>query len=721
MSVVPYNSNNDIVYLDSSHGIVVLHNDLENKLEVVTLNNELKNNFDYFQMPGNDRKRYARGGNNIIKCPNCGFSWPSGPIPNTKRERQTGHPSSDFFDINSINDNGKYVQEIPERFMHNDYFKLLSNIEYFDGKKLFQDSSRRLPESVFNQGYFKKFFKKVYPYTLGSGARAQVYKVAHELNGITLGTFAVKRINVGDKLELLPQVLNEVLILNELSEKGSTEHNLIRYNHVWLEMGDIEDLDTFFLSNGDSCPNQGNRVPYMFILQQYCDGGHLEDLLVKSFKDEDHLCLKERVQRERLKRRLSKSGASSDFGLEYNQKEWPSDFEIWKLFRDVAKAVSFLHLHCILHRDLKPSNCLLETKYDVNVTFPTHFANLQELDECVNRLPRVLVSDFGEGKFTDERHLSKRSRQVESRDEARRGNTGTLEFTCPELWAYSKYTPSLECESQLVRDFSFSSDVYSLGLILCWLCVGSLPFSEEIKDSCDPDNIRALISNWYNDLEFGSFCSWFKSAASRKRHTQESSKALGHYCSLIYSMIRGSDAEVSENESRILSAEVLKELENMKWSCFLAQERNEIDEVLTLSDRQDDVVLADPSSIQADLSEEEVDDKFVYDIRSPSVEVLGPVTIAKNEEIVTELWNSFTFINVLDFFCISCYISGIVAIEFFKIDKKELKIFVEIFILSCLTCHLRLDLSSRARVALFTFAFISLACSKYLAFGNKYE
>ena len=58
-----------------------------------------------------------------------------------------------------------------------------------------------LPEGVFNQGYFKRFFKKIDPYTLGSGAHAQVYKVNHILNNIVLGTYAVKRINIGGQLE----------------------------------------------------------------------------------------------------------------------------------------------------------------------------------------------------------------------------------------------------------------------------------------------------------------------------------------------------------------------------------------------------------------------------------------------------------------------------------------------------------------------------------------
>lgn len=81
---------------------------------------------------------------------------------------------------------------------------------------------------------------------MGTGARAQVYKVEHVFNDIALGTYAVKRISIGDKFEHLEQVLNEVLILYELSAKSAGENNLIRYNHVWLELGELEDLSSFF-------------------------------------------------------------------------------------------------------------------------------------------------------------------------------------------------------------------------------------------------------------------------------------------------------------------------------------------------------------------------------------------------------------------------------------------------------------------------------------------
>lgn len=470
---------------------------------------------------------------------------------------------------------------LPTTFMHQDYFKLLALLPHSKGafssspspssststsssssssppqpqsppasasasryfssaprNNPLNEHSQEIPEGVFNQGYFNRFFKKVPPFVLGSGAHAQVYKVEHVLHNIVLGTYAIKRISVGDKYEYLEQVLNEVLILYELSSMGANENNLIRYNHVWLEMGELEDLSSFFLpSNGYK--SKSSRVPYMYLLQQYCDGGHLEELIAKNFATEKFLSYSERVLLEREKRRMKKLGIEP-----ITKKTWLSNFEIWKFFNDVTTGVSYLHKHGILHRDLKPSNCLMDVKYQSEITFPDQFDSVEEFEERVFDLPKVLVSDFGEGKFLD-KHKSV-GKQNKSK---RQGNTGTLEYTAPELWLHSDAIGS-DSERGYIYDFTFESDVYSLGLILCFLCIGELPFSEQVKNETDPENARDIISAWYKELTLSSFNEWFDSNVIAIRGSLD--EVMMQFRDLCFEMIkcRYKDKDFTQNQNQ---------------------------------------------------------------------------------------------------------------------------------------------------------------------------
>lgn len=613
MSVVPYNQNNQVVFHDSNLGIVVVHDNQKNTIQLVSTLDK--------------SRRSSHGGinegNNLTECPNCGFLWNTNT--SNRRYLRLRLRSSDFVgnvnindnnDINnnntnnnSNNHNGKIGNEVQsgqfpyfsgsfddgpldENFMHHDYFKLLGGLPSIrqpllvgpiQNLKIFSNntssntnessSSSTLPESIFNQGYFKRFFKKVPPYTLGSGAHAQVYKVVHVLNDIKLGTYAVKRICMGDKIELLPHVLNEVMILYELSTKGANENNLIRYNHVWLELGELDDLLTFILPPDNV--NQSPKVPYVFILQQYCAGGHLEDIIYDNFLKDERLTMKERIERERKQRRKRRKSISLEVyekeeeeEKETNSRNWFLDAEIWKFFKDVANGVQYLHCHGILHRDLKPSNCLLDTKY-------TPVGENWGIDLIIKRLPKVLVTDFGEGKYLNKHKKFEVLEEVEDtsinlfdqEEEVRRGNTGTLEFTAPELWLYSNYDPEIADSpsgSSLMNEFTYESDVYSLGLILCWLCVGTLPFTDQIADQTDPQVIRSKILDWYFQVTPESFGRWFEGKLKTRL-----SGTMKHFQKLVYLMIKGNEREgvslsSSSLSNRILMDEVLAYLENMK-------------------------------------------------------------------------------------------------------------------------------------------------------------
>ncbi|GME85420.1 unnamed protein product [Ambrosiozyma monospora] len=67
-----------------------------------------------------------------------------------------------------------------------------------------------IPIELINQGYFDKFFKVLK--VLGNGSNGVVMKVEHELFGLNLGVFALKKIAIGNDMDNLIRILDEVNI-----------------------------------------------------------------------------------------------------------------------------------------------------------------------------------------------------------------------------------------------------------------------------------------------------------------------------------------------------------------------------------------------------------------------------------------------------------------------------------------------------------------------------
>ena len=104
-----------------------------------------------------------------------------------------------------------------------------------------------------------------------------------------------------------------------------------------------------------------------------------------------------------------------------NNRDLPDDEQRHhkKIFRDILRGLHFLHERCIMHRDLKPENILHD--HDAKV---------------------FKITDFGEAKFIE----SDLQQQLMTM------NCGTPQYAAPEQKRTQTYT--------------FSSDVYPLGLIL---------------------------------------------------------------------------------------------------------------------------------------------------------------------------------------------------------------------------------------------------------------
>jgi serine/threonine protein kinase len=230
--------------------------------------------------------------------------------------------------------------------------------------------------------------------------------------------------------------LEKVLIEVQLLQNLSHQ-NLVSYRHVWLE--DYQ-ITTF-----------GPSVPCAFILQQYCNGGDLQSYILGDAR--------RTVTTEQMKERLRRRSKG--------QMEPPQDVngprrmhfeEIISFFKDITSGLNHLHANGYIHRDLKPSNCLLH-----------HTGHKM----------KVLVSDFGE---------------VQAANTARKstGATGTISYCAPEVLRHVAPAGPL-------GNFTTKSDIFSLGMIVYFMCFSRLPYRESDginEDNEDLDKLRAEISKW---------------------------------------------------------------------------------------------------------------------------------------------------------------------------------------------------------------------------------
>ncbi|PHH93250.1 hypothetical protein CDD83_9520 [Cordyceps sp. RAO-2017] len=230
--------------------------------------------------------------------------------------------------------------------------------------------------------------------------------------------------------------LEKVLIEVELLAKLS-HPNLVSYRHVWLE--DVQ-LTRF-----------GPSVACAFILQQYCNGGDLHQYVVGSAPRE--------ATKEELKariRRRSKGQAEPPQNLAQAMPQLSFE-DIYSLFKDITSGVAYLHAANYIHRDLKPSNCLLHRE---------------------GGKLTCLISDFGEV-------------QLENTVRKSTGSTGTISYCAPEVLKMDV--------TGRYGNFTTKSDMFSLGMILYFMCFGRLPYrganaiQEELEDI---EQLRAEITDW---------------------------------------------------------------------------------------------------------------------------------------------------------------------------------------------------------------------------------
>ncbi|XMA12017.1 hypothetical protein WAI453_004808 [Rhynchosporium graminicola] len=374
-------------------------------------------------------------------CPTCHRPFrSSSPERNTSPHRSSPFISPEYFRMLQSAHNGTEEHEPPSspiRRLVQPAFPSASNstggsvsdVEFVTSTPAPQ-TGHSIKKEAFSPNYFQQFFTE--EKELGRGGKGVVLLVRHELDGVSLGQFACKRVPVGDDHAWLEKVLIEVQLLQGLSHP-----NLVSYRHVWLE--DVR-LHRF-----------GPSVPCAFILQQYCNSGDLLHYIigpapeVRSVKEQ----LKEQMRRR-------SRGHSERPDLRYSQRKLSFE-EIYSFFKDITSGLAHLHASNYIHRDLKPSNCLLHK--DGNDF-------------------KCLISDFGE---------------VQAENVARKstGSTGTISYCAPEVLK----------KDELGRygNFTTKSDIFSLGMILYFMCFGRLPYksADSIQEEFeDIDSLRAEISGW---------------------------------------------------------------------------------------------------------------------------------------------------------------------------------------------------------------------------------
>ncbi|PVU90807.1 hypothetical protein BB560_006176 [Smittium megazygosporum] len=289
------------------------------------------------------------------------------------------------------------------------------NISYYDSNQ------SGLNETSFNNGYYKRFF--IEGTQLGKGLRGSVFHCQHVLENVLLGEYAIKKVAVGNDHQWLLRMLKEVKLLERLHHP-----NVIEYKHSWLEMH----KPTKF----------GN-------LSEFIESGGLYKFDSGAKIDKKPLSRKEKIL---LARGLPSSNQNNTSKLGDTTPNFFLSLEhIWIFLRDICSGLNHLHKNGIIHRDLKPQNLLL---------FYDNFPSFKSTSSSSSKIPRLLLADFGECETL-----------FEEKYRTRTGATGTLEFMAPELLR-------VDGNGKYLDDYSTKADMWSLGMLLYYMCYSSLPFTE---------------------------------------------------------------------------------------------------------------------------------------------------------------------------------------------------------------------------------------------------
>lgn len=188
-------------------------------------------------------------------------------------------------------------------FVDNDTLDLLARFQQRQEEREMRSREEGEPSPPLS--YYDTYF--IESKKLGSGTFGGVYLCMHVMEQVPLGTFALKKIPVGDNAAYLQNVLREVRILEEVKRHP----NVVEYNHSWVDVAKMADF--------------GPPVRCLFILMEYANEGSLDSY-------------------------LERNGTVL------------STIAVWYFFLSAVAGTAHLHQKNVLHRDLKPQNLLLSTR-----------------------------------------------------------------------------------------------------------------------------------------------------------------------------------------------------------------------------------------------------------------------------------------------------------------------------------------------------------------------
>ncbi|KAK8878197.1 putative serine/threonine-protein kinase iks1 [Tritrichomonas musculus] len=147
----------------------------------------------------------------------------------------------------------------------------------------------------------------------------------------------------------------------------------------------------------------------------------------------------------------------------------------WQIFIQILLAIHLLHKEKIIHRDLKMSNILVFDDVNIN-NKPLNF--------------KFVLSDFGTS-ISEENQKAALSTD-------RTGATGTIETMAPELLEQN-------LDGNFIHKHTFSSDIWSLGVIAFNIFIGKNPFISEngeeiLRNFTNVDNLLKEIGIYNSNI-----------------------------------------------------------------------------------------------------------------------------------------------------------------------------------------------------------------------------
>lgn len=224
------------------------------------------------------------------------------------------------------------------RFVNPSYFETLLGVHCEEQKDEFDsDTDSKFNETDNNTGYYNKFFQEVK--RLGTGSYGSVYLCKHIINGIEVGSYAVKKVVLSDDPLWQSRVFREARLLEKVHHA-----NIVAYRHTWVETAKLADF--------------GPKSTCLFILMEYANAGSLDSV------------------------------------LEYAKNHVIDESQIWWLFSELLQGLHYLAHHGIVHRDLKPANILLSRELDEITRKEVTRVLISDFGQCetlakIHRLPRT--------------------------------------------------------------------------------------------------------------------------------------------------------------------------------------------------------------------------------------------------------------------------------------------------------------------------------------------